>query len=101
MALDYTKKTARRGIPVMEIIHAILGIGILGLFIFMAIDLDKNRRLAPFLMWAVAVFNAGDVIYKIKHLPRGRKNIGGVLLSLGLTLIFAMIGAYLWIVFYW
>lgn len=101
MALDYTKKTARRGIPFMDIFHAITGIGILAMFVFIAINFDRNRRLTPFLMWAVAVFNAGDVIYKIQHLPRGRKNIGGVLLSFGLTAAFALIGAYLWIVFYW
>jgi len=100
MALDYTKKTARRGIPFMDVAHAVIGIGIIVLFIIMVIDFDGNRKLLPFMMLAMAVLNIEETVYKIQHLPHGKKNLGGVFFSVGLTIVFLIIAAFMGIIFY-
>ena len=101
MALDYTKKTSRRGVSVMDVIHTILGVAALVLFIIIAIDFDSNRKLLPFIILIVSVMNGADAVYKIQHLPHGKKRLGGVFLSIGLCIGFLAIAAYMWIVFYW
>jgi len=101
MALDYTKKTSRRGVPFMDVFHVTVSVAIIVLFIITAIDFDKNRRLIPFIMLGVAIMNGGDAIYQIQHLPHGRKNFGGVILSTVLCLFFLAIGMFMWIVYFW
>ena len=101
MALDYTRKTSRRRIALMDIIHTVLGVAVVVLFIIMALDFDANRRLLPFIVLLVSVMNGAEAVYKIQHLPHGRKSFGGVFLSLGLAVVFLLIAAFMWIVFYW
>lgn len=101
MALDYTRKTSRRGVSAMDVIHTILGVAVLVLFIIIAIDFDANRKLLPYVMLLVSVMNGADAIYKIQHLPHGKKRLGGVFLSFGAAIAFFIIAAYMWIVFYW
>ena len=101
MGLDYTKKTARRRIQFMDVFHVIVSVAVIVLFIITVISFDRNRRLAPFIMAGAAVLNAGDVIYKIRHLPHGKKHLGGVFLSIGLTLFFGFASAFMWFVFNW
>ena len=70
-------------------------------FIIIAIDFDANRKLLPFIILIVSVMNGADAVYKIQHLPHGKKRLGGVFLSIGLCIGFLAIAAYMWIVFYW
>jgi len=101
MALDYTKKTSRRGIPFMDVFHVAICAAIILLFIIMVIDFDRNRRLLPYIMLGVSVMNGGYAIYQIQHLPHGRKHLGGVFFSIGLSVFFFAIGLFMWIVYYW
>lgn len=101
MALDYTKKTKGRGIPFINIFHTVMGVGVVVLFIITIIDFDRNRRLLPFVMLLIALVDISDVVYKIQHLPHGKKNLGGVFLSMGLAIVFLATATFMWIVFNW
>ena len=101
MALDYTKKTSRRRISFMDILHTVLGAGAVVMFIIMIRDFDANRKLLPFIVLIACVMNAAEAIYKIQHLPHGKKRLGGVFLNIGLSILFLLIAAFMWIVFYW
>ena len=101
MALDYTKKTKRRAVSFMDLLHTVLAAAALVLFIIVVKDFDANRKLLPFIVLTAAVMNGADGIYKIQHLPHGRKNLGGIFFSMVLAAIFLFLAAYMWIVFYW
>jgi len=85
----------------MDVFHVAISAAVIVLFIITAIDFDRNRRLLPFIMLGVAIMNGGDTIYQIQHLPHGRKNLGGVFLSIGLSILFLFIGLFMWIVYFW
>lgn len=101
MALDYTKKAARRGIPFNDVFHTIMSVAVVVLFIITIFDFDRNRRLLPFVMLLIALVDIADVIFKIQHLPHGKKKLGGVFFSLGLAILFIFIATFMWIVFNW
>lgn len=101
MALDYTRKTSRRRISLMDVLHTILGGGAVVLFIFMLTDFDANRKLIPFIIFIASVMNGAEAIYKIQHLPHGKKNLGGIFMNFGLAVLLFFIAAFTWIVFYW
>lgn len=101
MALDYTKKTSRRGIPFIDIYHVIMSVAVVVLFIITIVDFDRNRRLLPYVMGLIALVDIGETIYKIQHLPHGKKNLGGVFLSAGLAILFLLIAAFMWLTFNW
>ncbi|GEM_PF-3894930 len=85
----------------MDVFHVAVSAAVVVLFIITAVNFDNNRRLLPFIMLGVAVMNGGDAIYQIQHLPHGRKRLGGVFLSIGLSILFLMIGLFMWIVYFW
>ncbi len=101
MALDYTKKTSRRRVSAMDVLHTVLGAGAVVLFVIMVSDFDANRKLLPYIVLIAAVMNGAEAIYKIQHLPHGKKSLGGVFFSIGLSVVFLIVAAFLWIVFYW
>lgn len=101
MALDYTKKTSRRGISFMDILHTLLGVSVIVLFVLMLRNFDANRKLIPFIILIASVMNGAEAIYKIKHLPHGKKKLGGIFMNIGLTVLLLLIAAFTWIVFYW
>ena len=100
MALDYTKKTSRSGVSFWNVLHLMLGIGDVVLFIITMIDTDKNRRLIPIICLVAAVMNGADVIYKIRNLPHGKKNLSGVVWSLFLTILLLGITFFTGVVLY-
>lgn len=85
----------------MDLLHTVLAAVAVVLFILLMRDFDANRRLLPFIVLTAAIMNGADGIYKIQHLPHGRKNLGGIFFSIGLAAVFLFLAAYMWIVFYW
>ena len=100
MALDYTKKISRSAENFWNVLHMILGVGDVVLFIIAMINTDKNRKLFPVIFLVAAIINGADVIYKIRNLPHGKKNLSGVVLSIFLTIIMLGLTFFTGIVFY-
>ncbi|MDO4939704.1 MAG: hypothetical protein Q4E54_07065 [Lachnospiraceae bacterium] len=101
MALDYTKKTTHRSVSLMDLLHTILAVAAVVIFIILVKDFDANRKLLPFIMLIAAIMNGADCLYKIQHLPHGKKNFGGIFVSIGLTAVFLFLSGFMWIVFFW
>lgn len=91
MALDYTKKTSRSRISIMNVIHVVLALSAIVLFIIAIIDTDKNKKLFPIIILIAAIMNGIDAIYKIRNLPRGKKNLSGVAVSIIICLVLLLI----------
>ena len=92
MALDYTKKKRRRGPDFLDVIHIALAVATAVLFVIVMIDNEKNIKIFPAVFFTAALLNLFDAIYQIKHLPHGKKNFVGIILSFILTLIMLAIG---------
>lgn len=92
MALDYTKKKRRRGPDFLDVIHIVLAVATAVLFVIVMIDNEKNIKVFPSVFFTAALLNLFDAIYQIKHLPHGKKNFGGIILSFTLTLVLFGIG---------
>lgn len=94
MALDYTQNKRRRGPEFLNIIHIVLAAATAVLFLLVMIDTDKNIKLFPAVFFTAALMNLFDAIYQIRHLPHGKKNFGGIVLSFFLTLVMLAIGLF-------
>ena len=94
MALDYTQKKRRRGPNPMNVIHIALSATVVILFIIVMADVEGNLKVFPAIFFAAALLNLFDGIYQIQHLPHGKKNFGGIILSFFFTLILLAVGMF-------
>ena len=100
MALDYTKKTSRKRIPVLNIIHLVFGILALVILVFFIIDADRYKKLIPIMFLVASFMNGFEAVYKIKNLPHGKKNFSGVVGSMILAIIWILIALFTGVMIY-
>lgn len=85
--LDYTKKNAKKRVEFLNVLHIVLGAVLLVQAVIGFISPQKNIRMFPFIFLTGAAMSVEDLIYKLKHLPRGKKSWGGVIFNVFLMLL--------------
>ena len=85
------ERSGRLGDLILDVIHGVTGIGMILLGLITFTDPMKHRRAFSVLFTLAALLCGLHILYLVRHMPRGRKDWGDVLITAaGIPLMLGM-----------
>ena len=91
------KRNPRTKYTVVDSIHILFGVAIVGFGIFSLIKAEENPGFIPILFACITVFQVINTVYEIQHLQRGKKRYGKIILNAILTLVLLGFTSAVWV----